>query len=101
MSHAHTASAARPARVPAPTIPDLMSTKQARIMLGGPMLSLSRFWEIIHERNVPYRSLGSRGAAFERAVIQELVEFLTVRTPADRARVADKRHKFSWSVERA
>lgn len=75
---------------------DVLSTKQARLMLGGQLLSLSRFWDIVHQYNVPHRMLGPRGAYFERRVILELIEFFTVRTPADRRRIADGRHKFTW-----
>lgn len=112
MSHTNTVLTERPcARTPRPPPPagrgapytgapiaDVLSTKQARLMLGGQLLSLSRFWEIVHQYHVPHRMLGPRGAFFERRVIQELVDYFTVRTTADRQRIADGRHKFTWGA---
>lgn len=77
-------------------VPCRLTGTQARKFLSTHM-SAAKFWEIIHEFNVPHHSFGPRCVEFDMAVIVELGRFFAVRTPADAKRVADGRFKFSWA----
>lgn len=68
-----------------------LTASEARAELGMPS---STFWKFVHEKNVPRIEYSPRNIRFDRAVIAKLKAAFTVRTPADRDRLADGRR--SW-----
>lgn len=72
-----------------------MTAAEAQRVLG---LERSSFWDLVHRLGVPHYRYGPRLARFDIAVVAELKRYHEVRTPADLARVADGRHRFSWSA---
>lgn len=77
-------------------VPARLTGSQARRFLS-PHMSASKFYALVRELHVPRHEFGPRCVEFDLSVMEELRAFFAVRTPADAKRVADGRHKFSWT----
>ncbi len=67
----------------------LISSHEAQLKMGVP--SKSSFWDIIRKKRVPRVEYSPKCIRFRESDIDALIEKHTIKSPSDRARLADGR----------